>query len=111
MPFSKDVALQILGLPAFATRRDILLRYKVLALQYFPEKHNNSSFAVQEFSNISEAACTLLFPSEKPRDHQTLTQMYGMFQYIFFGDDKNSEEINIDSLESDSENESDCEHL
>ncbi|XP_035212919.1 hsc70-interacting protein-like isoform X2 [Stegodyphus dumicola] len=109
MPFSKDVALQILGLPTFATRRDILLRYKVLALQYFPEKHNNTSFAVQEFSNISEAACTLLFPSGKPRAQQTLAQMYGMFQYIFFGEDKNSEEI--DSLESDSENGSDCEHL
>ncbi|GIX90306.1 tetratricopeptide repeat protein 31 [Caerostris darwini] len=61
---SKDIALDILGLPSFATVNEIVLRYKVLSLMWFPENHHNHEFALQEFGNISEAAVKLIFPEK-----------------------------------------------
>ncbi|GBM97761.1 hypothetical protein AVEN_220219-1 [Araneus ventricosus] len=84
MPFSKDIALDILGLPTFATADEIVFRYKVLSLMWYPENHHNREFALQEFSNVSEAAVRLIFPEKDLPRKLTLPEMYGFFQYIFF---------------------------
>ncbi|XP_055952324.1 uncharacterized protein LOC129988192 isoform X2 [Argiope bruennichi] len=84
MPFSKDIALDILGLPSFATADDIVFRYKVLSLMWYPENHHNREFALHEFSNVSEAAVRLIFPEKDLPRKLTLPEMYGFFQYIFF---------------------------
>ncbi|GFW60560.1 tetratricopeptide repeat protein 31 [Trichonephila clavipes] len=85
MLFSREDALDILGLPIFASRTDIIHRYKVLALMWFPEKHTNREFAIEEFSNITLAAIILIYPEQKVYGNLTLPRMYGFFQYMFFG--------------------------
>ncbi|GFT73953.1 tetratricopeptide repeat protein 31 [Nephila pilipes] len=85
MPLTRDDALDILGLPTFATVDDILLRYKVLSLMWYPENHLNPEFAIQEFSNVNEAAVKLIFPEKTLPRNLSLPEMYGFFQYIFFG--------------------------
>ncbi|GIY13923.1 TPR_REGION domain-containing protein [Caerostris extrusa] len=80
---SKDIALDILGLPSFATVNEIVLRYKVLSLMWFPENHHNHEFALQEFGNISEAAVKLIFPEKSIGRKLTLPEMYGFFNTSF----------------------------
>ncbi|GFY47023.1 tetratricopeptide repeat protein 31 [Trichonephila inaurata madagascariensis] len=85
MLFSREDALDILGLPTFAPRTDIIQRYKVLALMWYPEKHINREFAIEEFCNITLATITLIYPEQNVYRSLSLPRMYGFFQYMFFG--------------------------
>jgi len=98
---SREAALDILGLPSLATAEDIVLRYKSLSLEWFPEKHNRSDYSIQVFSNITEAALKLLSSNHKHSRKLELVEMYHFFQHIFFG---NKHGIAVhDDCEEDSE--------
>ncbi|GFR19126.1 TPR_REGION domain-containing protein [Trichonephila clavata] len=85
MILKREDALDILGLPTFASSTDIVHRYKVLALTWYPEKHINREYAIEEFSNITLATIRLIYPEQNVQRSLSLARMYGFFQYMFFG--------------------------
>ncbi|KAG8179436.1 hypothetical protein JTE90_026331 [Oedothorax gibbosus] len=84
MPLNREHALDILGLPTFASESDIILRYKALSLTLYPENHINPKYAEQEFATITQAALSLIYP-EKDIGHLDSETMYSFFSHIFFG--------------------------
>uniref|UniRef100_A0A8C4N6M9 Uncharacterized protein n=2 Tax=Eptatretus burgeri TaxID=7764 RepID=A0A8C4N6M9_EPTBU len=72
MGLSYRQALHLLGLGEGATTDEIRSAYKRLALQYHPDKHENSPAATKKFQDVSEAYKVLTANSGHPEEFEEM---------------------------------------
>lgn len=88
MGLSLEEACEILEVSKDSPYSSVLKSYKRLALDWFPDKHNNSPVALDKFQKISLAILKLSLPNKDVCDSITVTEMFSLFQQIFFGNEK-----------------------
>ncbi|XP_054719944.1 uncharacterized protein LOC129229621 isoform X2 [Uloborus diversus] len=81
MSISTETALEILGVPSYATIHDVTLRYLSLVVRSIP----GSRSSIEDLRYITLAFLTLVFPEKKFDLCMSVGEIYGIFQSFFNG--------------------------
>nr|XP_032806311.1 dnaJ homolog subfamily C member 21-like [Petromyzon marinus] len=83
MSLTRQEAYAVLGLPNGASEAEIKSAYKKLALEWHPDKNNNSETATIKFQQVTGAY--QLLTAERNEAHMSLDEMLDLFNMMFFG--------------------------